>query len=369
MKQKVLVFHVAVAPYRIDFFNAVHNAFDANFYFNFQKVPEQDFDKDGIMQRCDFEFTYLENAIDLGGRSIKKGIIAIINKHKPDIILCNEYSPVTCVVFAYLKLFSNKTKLYTISDDSINNSKERQGIRKLVRNVIAKNIDGVIFPSLQVGDWFKINVSDKVKTLELPIIHRDEILRKTLSNSLEIARANVDKYNLNGKIVILFVGRLVEVKNLPFLLKCYAEVNNINCQLVMVGDGELEESLKSLTKQLNLTNKVIFTGKQEGSELFNWYTFSQIFVLPSGNERFGAVVNEALVGGCFTLCSTAAGASSLINENNGLLFDPENQESFVRKLQESIYQAKPISRDIYELRDNLMPFSFDDKIEKLFSEF
>jgi len=367
-KQTILVFHPALAPYRVDFFNALHRAFDAHFYFNLANVSDQKFDQDDLKSKSEFSSNYLQKGFEFKGRSFRTGAISAIKKHKPDIILCSEYSPLTCLVFAYVKMFKSNTRVYTISDDSIDNSIERKGARKLLRNIFSKNSNGVIFTSETVCNWHKENVSNKIKTLELPIIHNDEVLRARYLDSLNKANANIEKYNLKGKTVILFVGRLVEVKNLPFLLKCFSKVKNEDCLLVIVGEGHLLEELQKFSEKLNISNKVIFTGRKEGNALNNWYMFSQIFVFPSTYERYGAVVNEALLGGCYTLCSTAAGASSLINSNNGQLFDPKNEVEFIEKLQTAIDNSAPIDSNIIKLRDNKMPFSFEEKIGSLIQQ-
>lgn len=361
-KQTILIFHPALAPYRVDFFNALHRAFDAYFYFNLLNVSDQKFDQEDLKSQSEFSSNYLHNGIEFGGKSFRTGAVAAIKKHKPDIVLCSEYSPLTCLVFMYVKLFRKNIRFYTMSDDSIDNSIERKGMRKLLRNIISKKGTGVLFTSETVCNWHKKNISQKTKTLELPIIHNDDVMRDRYFDSLSDANENIEKYNLKGQKIILFVGRLVEVKNLPFLLSCFSKVRNNDCRLVLVGDGDLREELEKKAKSLNISNQVIFTGRKEGKSLNNWYTFSQIFAFPSTYERYGAVVNEALLGGCYILCSTAAGASSLIDHRNGQLFDPKNEKDFSKKLQTAIDNSKPIDSDIKHLRENKMPFTFEGKI-------
>jgi len=44
MKKRAVIFHPAIAPYRIDFFNSLSETFDASFYFEFEDPLEQSFD-------------------------------------------------------------------------------------------------------------------------------------------------------------------------------------------------------------------------------------------------------------------------------------------------------------------------------------
>jgi glycosyltransferase involved in cell wall biosynthesis len=363
---KLLVFHPALAPYRVDFFNAINEVYNASFYFNLQNVPDQKFDQQALQKKCTFKSNYILSGFELFGRSFRSGIIPIIKKEKPDIIICSEYGQVTLMVFLYKLLKGKKFKLYTISDDSLNNSKLRKGFRALIRKIVLKNITGVIFPSEEVCVWHQQNISKSLKTLQLPIIHDEEVFRTELFHSIGTANENISKYNLIGKKVILFVGRLVEVKNLFFLIRVISELKSTDWQLIIVGDGILKEELKIVAENLNISDKINFIGRKEGNELLAWYTFAHVLILPSSNEQFGAVVNEGLLGGCKVLCSTHAGASCLINDTNGKIFNPNDEQDLLNCLNESLNQIETSTEHIISLRNSIMPFRFNTMISTLF---
>ena len=102
--------------------------------------------------------------------------------------------------------------------------------------------------------------------------------------------------------------------------------------------------------------ETVFTGKKTGLELLAWYLLADVFVLPSLQEAFGAVVNEALMAGCPAVVSSAAGASSLINERNGAVFASDSRDDLSACLQR-LLEAAPYREEI-GLRDSLMPFTF-----------
>lgn len=54
MKKRAVIFHPAIAPYRIDFFNSLSETFDASFYFEFEDPLEQSFDKEKMRRRLAF---------------------------------------------------------------------------------------------------------------------------------------------------------------------------------------------------------------------------------------------------------------------------------------------------------------------------
>lgn len=362
-KQKVLIFHPALAPYRIDFFNALAKNFNTSFYFNFKNVPDQKFDQELLRSKSSFKINYLTRGFEFLDRTFRVGIIKIIRIENPSIIICSEFGAITMITYLYKKLFNKQYKIYTMSDDSVDTSSKRKGNRKLFRDFISKNLEGVILPSHEVCDWYQQHISLKINTMVVPIIHDDIAFRNKLKENLKLSKKYGATKNVNKKKIILYVGRLVTVKNLFFLLKTFSKLKNENCYLVLVGDGYLKIELEKLSFDLNLGNKVLFEGRKEGAELLAWYNLADIFVLPSTYEPFGAVVNEALLAGCQVLCSKNAGSSSLINTENGKVFDPYNEDELLFFLNEELSQIESFKAKSVELRENKMPFKFSDMMD------
>jgi len=245
---------------------------------------------------------------------------------------------------------------------------ERKGLRALFRNLISRNINGVIYASREVGEWNLKHVSKSISPLELPIIHKDEIFRRKLEESISIAKGYIQKYALYGKKIVLFVGRLVQVKNIPFLLNSFSKIKTENTVLIIVGGGPLEKQLKQTVIKKGIEDKVLFTGRLEGNELHAWFTIAHLFVLPSIYEHFGAVINEALLAGCKVLSSNKAGAVTLINEQNGNSFDPYNENELTEKMNNILNSINVLKNNELSVRENKMPFTFDEKIKQLMNK-
>lgn len=363
MKKKIVIFHPTLASYRVDFFNSLAKSHNCTYYFNYRDDKSFLFSQSDLIDQCIFEPKYITKGFKFYGRTFRFGLLKILKNELPEVVICSEYEPVTIFIFFYKMIFNMSFELYTMSDDSINDSKERRGIRAFVRNLISKNIDGVIFASKDVCNWFYSNMSTKVQTFEVPIIHDDERFRVDLKASLEIANRNIEKYNLFGKNVMLFVGRLVQVKNLTFLVNTLSKLENDNWRIIIVGDGILEKELKTRSEQLNLSDKILFVGSRQKLDLLAWYNVAQIFIFPSTFERFGAVVNEALLGGCQVLCSELAGASTLINESNGKIFNPFDEVGLQNMINAWLKETGPIKSELKKIRNSKMPFTFENKID------
>lgn len=134
---------------------------------------------------------------------------------------------------------------------------------------------------------------------------------------------------------LLFVGRLVEVKGLPVLLKAMPKllVNKPDIRLSIAGAGPLEPGLRELALRLNISDKVDFLGMVPQRQLPILYQRATLAIFPfimtkSGiQEGFGLVVVEAM--GCE--CPVIAGDlpaihDSITHEKNGLLVPSGSSE-------------------------------------------
>ncbi|RZS96982.1 glycosyltransferase family 4 protein [Cecembia calidifontis] len=129
--------------------------------------------------------------------------------------------------------------------------------------------------------------------------------------------------------IILFVGRLVPIKNLQRLLGAWEIVlkNNSQYKLVLIGEGPEMQDLMNIVSDRKLLN-VDFVGKKSNEELANILNNSKLLVLPSISESWGLVVNEAMASGLPVLSSKNVNAAhTLIKEGeNGFVFDPYSEK-------------------------------------------
>ena len=145
-----------------------------------------------------------------------------------------------------------------------------------------------------------------------------------------------------GKKIVLYLGRLVEEKGLPYLLEAFALLQQDDAVLVLVGTGPEKARLERLAQELGIAANVRFVGYVPPERTVPYYSISWVYVLPSittpyFKEPWGLVVNEAFNQGVPVIATEAVGAAA-----GGLVQDGIN--GFVVPERDSVALAKALRR-------------------------
>ena len=134
--------------------------------------------------------------------------------------------------------------------------------------------------------------------------------------------------------VILFVGRLAEIKGVTYLIEA---MKDVNAKLFIVGKGSLEGELKKQAEELG--DKVVFLGAKTHEELPTIYASADVFVAPSvtasdgGKEGFGLVILEAMASGLPIVASNSGGIVDLVHDGeNGFLVPEKDSKAIAHSI-------------------------------------
>ena len=319
---------ILLAPYRIDFYNYLHDVLDFEIYFQTRTFRGQLYSTDDIEQQCNFIPKYLRS-FWLNGRIISRGLVKLIKEKDPQFIIVPEFSIATIQLILIKKLLGRRYQLISLCDDSYAMIKEGgfSKVHTYSRKLSLPFINNILLTDLRAVNWYQQKYN---KGIWLPLV-QDE---RRIIQKENVIKEKADNYILNWHLqdtkIILFVGRLIEVKNLPVLFQACSMLTS-PYRLIIIGDGEYREVWMKMCKDMNLN--VDFIGKKNGEDLFAWYCVADIFVLPSRLEAFGAVANEALLFGCNCCISERAGSACLIRKGvNGYTFNPYSPNDLYEKL-------------------------------------
>ena len=134
---------------------------------------------------------------------------------------------------------------------------------------------------------------------------------------------------------ILFVGQLEEVKGTEYLIDAFAKTSKDfpDFKLIIIGEGEERENLKSKVKDLKLLDRVEFKGKLSLEETKNIMKDCYCLVLPSLSEGLPRVLLEAQALSKPLIASEVGGIPELIEDGQtGFLFEVGNSNELAEKL-------------------------------------
>jgi glycosyltransferase involved in cell wall biosynthesis len=168
----------------------------------------------------------------------------------------------------------------------------------------------------------------KIFTVQLGVTQEFHPIRD--NSILQQAR---QKYHLPEHF-LLYVGMIEPRKNLPLLLQSFAAIAHQmpDYRLVIVGPkGWMVDNMLQQTEQLNISDKVHFTGYVEQADLPLIYNMADVFIYPSVYEGFGLPVLEAMACGIPVITSNVSSMPEIVGDA-GVLFAPNDSQDLARSL-------------------------------------
>ncbi len=187
---------------------------------------------------------------------------------------------------------------------------------------------------------------DAIRVLHIPeekitVIHEaaDAKYHLLADTEVKIVRA---LYSLGDAPFILHVGTLEPRKNLPFLVRAFAQAKTRlgPTKLVITGKkGWYYENLFRLVNELKLNDEVIFTGYVEDEDIPALYNAAHIFAFPSLYEGFGLPPLEAMASGTPVISSNTSSMPEVIGEA-GILLPPKGESDWAEAMVELVNNDK-----------------------------
>ena len=173
---------------------------------------------------------------------------------------------------------------------------------------------------------------------------KGELLKRSVPEErIKVIYCGIDHqhYKVNENLrkeetpTILYLGRLKKYKSVDHLIKALPlvqkEISEI--RLVIVGEGDYKPELQSLTKNLGLEDKVLFTGFVNERTKVEWLHRAWVTVYPSIKEGWGLTNIEANACGTPAIASDVPGLrESVLPGKTGFLFKYGQIEDLAEKI-------------------------------------
>ncbi len=169
-------------------------------------------------------------------------------------------------------------------------------------------------------------------------------------------------FGQGDKKVILFVGRLEEIKGVTYLIEAMKDIDGL---LVIVGKGTLREALEKQAAEIK--DKVLFLGDKTHAELKTIYASADIFVAPSitikdgDQEGLGLVILEAMASGLPVVASNSGGITEIIHSGqNGLLCKEKNCNQIAETVKILLQDENFRSQIIENSKDTIKKYGYSN---------
>lgn len=175
---------------------------------------------------------------------------------------------------------------------------EQGALFKLLQNISKKVLRNC------ATDYFSCSEKSSYRLFTDNLISNNKV--KIIKNGIDLKRFSFNienrkkirtKYNIEDKFVVGHVGLFFPVKNHDFLLQVFSNIlkKKEEACLVLVGEGTDLTRIKRLAKDMNLEDKVIFTGRCEN--VYEILSAFDVFVMPSLHEGFPVSLIESQANG------------------------------------------------------------------------
>jgi glycosyltransferase involved in cell wall biosynthesis len=202
----------------------------------------------------------------------------------------------------------------------------------LVGRMLLRHADAVVAISQAAAEFVQ-----RLARREATVVYRGMWIAR-----LEATVADADVLGwAAGRPVVSFVGRLIDGKGVPDLLRAYAEAGTSSSVLCIVGDGPRRVELEALAGELGLEESVRFLGYLTEERAWAVTRASDVVVNPSYTEGLPTSVLEAALLGRAVLATDVGGTPEIVTDGeSGLLFKARDLDALRMGLERLLADAE-----------------------------
>lgn len=229
-------------------------------------------------------------------------------------------------VLAFLAAKSRRIPVFVRSETHLGLRRQewKRRLRDGVLSVAYRFVDRFLAIGSANRDYYRALGVPAKKIFEVPYtVDNDRIMAAARLSAAERLAVR-QRFGLRpDRPVVLYASKFMARKHPDDVIRAIAHLRDagIRASLLLIGSGEMEVALRTLVEENNLQDVVVFGGFVNQSELPAVYAASDIFVLPSENEPWGLIVNEAMCAGIPVVVADEVGCvpDLMRDGENGLL--------------------------------------------------
>jgi glycosyltransferase involved in cell wall biosynthesis len=298
-----------------------------------------------------YEYTFVENVSSSPGSHHFNGIInpTLIKElelWQPNAVLVIGWSFKSH--FKAMRHFKGKLPVLFRGDSTLLDEADGFSVKKKIRRLFLTWVYRFIDIAFYVGkanlDYYIAHKVSKNNLVFAP--HAIDNERFGKDADLMNLQAKIMRKQMGIKddeVVILFAGKLIPKKSPDTLLVSFCSLNLNSAHLIIVGNGEMEENLRTTYQDNRFIHFLDFHNQ---SKMPIIYRVCDVFVLPSKGpgETWGLAVNEAMACKRAVIVSNKCGcAFDLVKQEvNGFIYDTNNNNELQLVLKKAIEKKEKL---------------------------
>ena len=331
--KKVLFLTNYPSPYRVFFFDALGELMDVTVLFADRVEKKKHRSADWFVSgegKC--HVVQLGGRIaSLRGRDLCTDVIDWLKKPWDEIVLCGYSSPTVMLAMLYLR--RKKIPFWLEVDGGV--IRQDSFLQYRFKRMLVGSAAGWLSTGKATTDYLVHYGAKREKVREYPFssLWEADILKEPVrrERKQELRR----ELGIENGRVILSVGQFIHRKGFDVLMKAAARLNH-DAQVYIVG-GEPTEEYLGLCRDLGLSN-IHFEGFKNKETLSKYYQAADLFVLPTREDIWGLVVNEAMAFGLpvITTDRCVAGLELVENGVSGYIVPVGDADALAEKMNEAL---------------------------------
>ena len=326
--KKVLFLTNFASPYRVHFFDELSKFMDVTVLYS-DRVEDIKHRHADWFEKGEGHFhpVQLTAVASMGEENLCLDVIPWLNKSFDHIIIGGYSSPTAILAMLYLRL--RRIPFYMEVDGGL--IRQERKIKYLVKKMLVRLAN----QHLSTGRWttkYLVHYGAREeKTFQYPFssLYEGDILPDVISREEKDTLRR--ELNIPEEKMVLAIGQFIHRKGFDVLLKA-AQKLEPDTGVYIVG-GEATEEYNRLRQELGVEN-VHFLGFQKKDRLAQFYKAADLFVLPTREDIWGLVINEALAYGLPTITTDrcVAGLELIEDGINGYIVPVEDEMALAEKI-------------------------------------
>lgn len=332
---KVLWLANIPSPYSVDFFNELGKLCDLTVLFELKAAK----DRDSSWMTFNFQTFYgvfLKGIQYADDKALCPGVITYLD-NKYDMIVASTMPTLTgMMAIFYMQL---KGIPYIIQGDG-GFKKDGKGLKERLKYQLISKAKACLSTGITHDEYYLAYGAIKERLYRIPFtsLREKDVAKRVIPPEKKRLMKSALGINPDRKMV-LSVGQFIHRKGFDVLLRA-AKLLDPKDEVLIIG-GTPTEEYRQIIKEENLEN-VTFMEFMVPDELREYYKCADLFVLPTREDIWGLVINEAIAQGLPVVTTSAciAGQELVGNGVNGYIVPVEEFEQLAQAIDQVLYSSK-----------------------------